>query len=350
MADRLHERTSAADRLLAWQQAGLPLAGQILEYLVTHPESTPSMVAAATGISSARVSRVLRQLADELVAVQISRSPARWSASPPRPAIGAMLARRRTRLAELQLYAEQLHEAYNSTAEHRFASDQFEVLDTPQRVSARYIHLLGTARTEVLHLAMPPYVAATADESPVGLETQEAVIGQGVRFRSVYDADTFSDFLSLETARRGDLMGGEIRLFTGLPMKLVMFDAEAAIIPLRANDPAAGSLLVYSPTLLQVLSALFEQLWGQGIPWTSSGADDEDGRPAPKYALPDPRSLQMLRLMSLGLKDDAIARVLGISRRTVQQSVSDVGATLGARTRFQVALYAQRRGWLPDQE
>lgn len=333
----------------AWQHAGLPpAAGDVLEFLITHPESTPAEVAGATGLSPSRVSRLLRLLSTELLAVQVSRSPARWSASPPRPAIGAMLARRRTRLAELEMYADQLHEVYNSTANHRFASDQFEVLDTPQRVSARYTHLLGTARVEVLHLAMPPYIAATASDSPVGLETQEVVIRQGVRFRSVYDADTFGDFLSLETARRGDQMGGEIRLSSGLPMKLVMFDAAAAIMPLRTDDPSAGSLLVYSPTLLQVLSALFEKLWEHAIPWTSDGTVGKDSIPSPAYPAPDARVAQMLRLMSLGLKDDAIARVLGVSRRTIQQWVSDVGTMLGARTRFQIALRAQRRGWLSD--
>lgn len=145
-------------------------------------------------------------------------------------------------------------------------------------------------------------------------------------------------------------MGGEIRLSSGLPMKLVIFDAAAAIMPLRTDDPAGGSLLVYSPTLLQVLSALFEKLWEHATPWTSDDTTIGDSIPAPQYPPPDARVAQMLRLMSLGLKDDAIARVLGVSRRTVQQWVSDVGALLGARTRFQIALRAQRRGWLPDSE
>lgn len=286
---------------LAWSHAGLPpAAGDVLEFLITHPESTSAEVAGGTGISTRQVSRLLRHLATDLLAVQVGRSPGRWSASPPRAAIGAMLARRRTRLAELEMYAEQLHEVYNSTANHRFASDQFEILDTPARVSARYTHLLGMARVEVLHLAMPPYIAAEAGDSPVGLETQEVVIRQGVRFRSVYDADTFDDFLSVETARRGDQMGGEIRLSTGLPMKLVIFDAAAAIMPLRTDNPAFGSLLVYSPTLLQVLSALFEKLWEHATPWTSDDTTTTDSIPAPEYPPPDARVAQMLRLMSLG--------------------------------------------------
>jgi DNA-binding NarL/FixJ family response regulator len=50
--------------------------------------------------------------------------------------------------------------------------------------------------------------------------------------------------------------------------------------------------------------------------------------------------------MATGLKDEAIARVLGVSRRTVQKHVSDTVRILGARTRFQAALLAAERGWL----
>jgi DNA-binding CsgD family transcriptional regulator len=330
---------------IVWEAAGLGQeAGQVLEFLVTRPESSPADIAAALKFPSRSVARALALLSEELLAVQVSRSPNRWSASPPRSAIHALLSRRRLALAEIEVLSEQLQQAYSSTADHRFASDQFEILDTPSRVTARYTHLLRAARLEVLHLAMPPYVADSS-EVPERLEAQAVVIRKGVRFRSVYDADTFGDALSLMTARRGDEIGGEIRLSSGLPMKLVMFDGTAAIMPLRSDDPAAGSLLVHSPTLLYVLSILFEELWEHGVPWKSDGigaaAPAESARP-----VPDARGMEVLRLMSLGMKDDVIARVLGVSRRTVQQDISDIGSLLGARTRFQIAIFAQRRGWL----
>lgn len=341
------EGAQVATEQVAWEIAGLGReAGQVLEFLLTHPESSPADIAAAVELHPRAVARALAALSEELLAVQVSRSPKRWSASPPRPALQALLARRRLALAEVEVLSERLHEAYSSSAGHRFASDQFEILDTTARVTARYTHLLRAARSEVLHLAMPPYVADSS-EVPDRLDAQADVIRKGVRFRSVYDADTFDDALSLTTARRGDEIGGEIRLSSGLPMKLVMFDGAAAIMPLRSDDPAAGSLLVHSPTLLYVLSILFEELWEHGVPWKSDGTGA--AAPArPASPAPDARGTQVLRLMSLGMKDDVIARVLGVSRRTVQQDISDIGALLGARTRFQIAIFAQRRGWLPD--
>ncbi|MEU4679170.1 LuxR C-terminal-related transcriptional regulator [Micromonospora sp. NPDC023737] len=329
-----------------WSGAGLPpAAGQVLEHLVAHPESTPAEIAEALGLPSRGVALALRTLSDELLAVRVSLSPARWSANPPRAAIESLLARRSAQLANVRLQAERLHEVYTETVDRRFIRDQFEVLDSPQRLNARYEHHLRSAQREVLHLVMPPYVAPT-EQLPERMGAQGEAMARGVRFRSVYDSGSFDDELSLRTAREGGNLGGQIRLSNGLPMKMVMFDDTAAIMSLKPDDPAAGSLLVYARPLLRVLRVLFEELWEHGQPWSEAGPvapPDPDLRPAP-----DPRMLQVLRFMALGMKDDAIARALGLSRRTVQQTVSDVGALLGARTRFQIALRAQQRGWLDD--
>lgn len=63
---------------------------------------------------------------------------------------------------------------------------------------------------------------------------------------------------------------------------------------------------------------------------------------------PPGRMRDILSLMCAGLTDDAIARVLGLSRRTIQKHISETAELLGARTRFQIALLARERGWLGD--
>lgn len=211
----------------------------------------------------------------------------------------------------MEMLAERLHDAYSSTSHQRFASDQFEILDTKRRVTARYTHLLQTSRHEVLHLVMPPYVTVL-EATPHRLNIQAAAIRRGVRFRSIYDSDTFTDDMSLYTAQQGVAIGGEIRLSGGLPMKLVLFDGTSAIMPLREDDPAQGSLLVHSPTLLYVLTALFESLWEHGVPWRNGSARPPSAPPGRDR--PDERTREILRLMSLGMKDEAIARVMGLSR------------------------------------
>jgi DNA-binding CsgD family transcriptional regulator len=335
---------SSLDEL--WAGTGLgPLARQALEYLVSHPDADEDAVAAGIGVSAAAARTTLRTLEAELLAVHVGEQPTRWGASPPRSSLGALLARKRQELAKAELYAEQLHEVYHSAPGRQIASDLFEVVESDEQVGARYAHLLRGSRHEVLHFAKPPYV--TSRITPADASTAAgATVRAGVRLRSVYDSDGIGDDGCLETALRG-AAEGELRLLSGLPMKLVIFDAAAAIMPLRKDDPAAGSLVVHSSTLLEVLTALFESVWERAAPLSlenrpASPTASAEGQEGALHS----RTRDILRLMSAGMKDDAIARALRLSRRTVQTHISDLGRQLGARTRFQIALLAQERGWL----
>jgi DNA-binding CsgD family transcriptional regulator/DNA-binding MarR family transcriptional regulator len=335
------------------------LAARVLECLVTQPELSSDAAAEALGVTSAAAERALQALENERLVVRVGDRPTRWSAGPPRSTLGSLLAQRRQELARAELYMEQLHEAYRSASHRRVTSDLFEVVESAEQVGVRYAQLLAFSRHEVLHLAKPPYVTRPARLESTSVPTDPAAVAHapapevpvpdGVRLRSVYDTDGLTDTVSLRTALSGTARGGELRLLAGLPMKLVVFDATAGIMPLRQEDPSAGSLIVHSTTLLQVLTALFESVWEQATPVS---LDSGPGRPPITAAEPDGRPpgrmRDILTLLRAGLTDDAIARVLGLSRRTIQKHISETAELLGARTRFQIALMARDRGWLED--
>lgn len=130
-------------------------------------------------------------------------------------------------------------------------------------------------------------------------------------------------------------------------MKLALFDRTAALLPLHGDRPSAGSLVVHSPALIEVCVALFEGIWERATPVSLESRQDWPAPRREREAVEtDERTREILHLMATGMKDDAIARVLGVSRRTVQKHVSEAGTALGARTRFQIALLARERGWL----
>jgi DNA-binding CsgD family transcriptional regulator len=330
-----------------WAGIGLDaLSGRVLEYLVGHASASSLTVAAAVGASREEVERALRSLEDVLLVIPIAGRPPRWKAGPPRSSLGSLLARRRAELAQAELYMEQLHEIYDFAARPQ-APHLVEVLEDNEEVTARYAHLLKGSTQEVLHLAKPPYVTGPTDASDHG-EAAQPEFREGIRLRSVYDTEGFTDTVSLETALRGSARGGEFRLSSRLPVKLVLFDRTAALLPLHDDRPSAGSLEVRSPALIDALAALFEAIWKHAVPVSLESRQDW---PAPRQTREttqiDERTQAILDLMATGMKDDAIARVLNISRRTVQKHVSEAGSALGARTRFQIALRAAERGWLP---
>ncbi|MEV7983045.1 hypothetical protein [Streptomyces sp. NPDC086519] len=173
---------------------------------------------------------------------------------------------------------EQLHEIYDEAARPQ-ASHLVAVLDDSEEVAARYAHLLKGSIREVLHLAKPPYVTRPAGAPGHGDAAQPG-FRQGLRLRSVYDTEGFTDTVSLETALRGSASGGEFRLSSRLPVKLVLFDRTAALLPLHEDRPSAGSLEVHSPALVNALAALFEAIWKHAVPVSLESRQDWPAPPA----------------------------------------------------------------------
>ncbi|MGH1556151.1 response regulator transcription factor [Streptomyces sp. L7] len=88
--------------------------------------------------------------------------------------------------------------------------------------------------------------------------------------------------------------------------------------------------------MTEALQKLFELAWQQAAPL---------GRPAGNGELSEDEQA-LTRLLAAGLKDEAVARHLGISLRTLRRRVSDLQERLGAASRFQLGLRAAQRGWL----
>ena len=101
-------------------------------------------------------------------------------------------------------------------------------------------------------------------------------------------------------------------------------------------DQLVDSALVVHPcALLDALTEMFTLLWDQAVPVVAAAGQDQlDAR--------------MMTLLAAGFKDDAIARQLTLSSRTVGRRVAELMDMLGARTRFQAGVHAHRRHLLDD--
>ncbi|MEV5177939.1 LuxR family transcriptional regulator, partial [Streptomyces flaveolus] len=136
-----------------WPGTGLdPLAGRVLEYLVTVPSADTVQVAAAVGEPGPAAEEALRRLEDASLALRVDGVTARWAAGPPRASLGALLARRRAELARAEALVERLHATYEEVSAPR-AAHLVEALEREEEVSARYGQLLKGTSAEVLHLA-----------------------------------------------------------------------------------------------------------------------------------------------------------------------------------------------------
>ncbi|MGI8876754.1 MAG: hypothetical protein ACR2KP_20995 [Egibacteraceae bacterium] len=134
--------------------------------------------------------------------------------------------------------------------------------------------------------------------------------------------------------------GEEARVLGEVPMKLAIADRSLALVPLAADQPTmeAGAALVHPCALLDALITLFESMWSRATPLVVLG-----GRVV-AAGEGDEATAQLVSLMLAGLPDEAIARRLDTSTRTVQRRVKRLMDDFGAGNRLQLGWQLASRG------
>ena len=210
--------------------------------------------------------------------------------------------------------------------------DVIEIVVGREATSRRATALLRATRDEVLVMDTAPY------EDPLDQPNEDELelLGRGVSCRALYDAVACEQPGMLTHILAMARAGERARVVRTLPLKAMIIDRRIAVLPVsRGSFLAAGdgALVVHPSSVLDALLALYESLW-------ESGAEVAPG------AAPGEREYDtvLLGLLAGGLKDEAIARQLGVSVRTLGRRMNDLMASLGASTRFQAGLQARGRG------
>ncbi|KQX59401.1 transcriptional regulator [Streptomyces sp. Root66D1] len=165
-------------------------------------------------------------------------------------------------------------------------------------------------------------------------------IGNGVRVRAMYSEQVCSSPEVQEHLRRRVEAGVEVRIAPAVPMPLIIADAQFAVVPVDPAEPAAGAVLARGPALVRSYLALYEHCWHTASPYGDASAPEQGG---------DGLSEQQraaLSMLASGMKDEKIARGLGVSLRTVSRMLSELMQEMGATSRFEAGVRAYRLGWV----
>ncbi|MFG2003959.1 helix-turn-helix domain-containing protein [Spirillospora sp. NPDC048911] len=288
--------------------------------LLREGPATLATLAPRTGASVPALRRMVPRLEELGLITRLAGRPLRLLATPPHVAVEALVASRQEEIARSRAAIGPL---VAEAAPH--PEEQVEVVSGRAAVSRRYLQLLQGTREELLVLVHPPF----ATDPALSSDEQERTMDRGIRVRGIYGPDAFDEPGALEYVQRAIASGEEARL-GNVPIKLAIADRRTAMLPLTSEHASSvdSSLVVHSSALLDALVSLFEALWQSGVPLPGYDAAPDD---------------DVLALLTAGLTDDAIARQLGISTRTVQRRVRELCDRLGARTRFQAGVLAAPR-------
>ncbi|WP_344883516.1 helix-turn-helix transcriptional regulator [Nonomuraea antimicrobica] len=309
---------------------------RIYRDLLRHPRATLPELAVHTGRTTVALRRAFSRLEALGLVSRMAGRPVRFLPTRPDVAVAALISRReeglaQARLAALALLAETPH------LEHHAPEELVEVVQGQAAVVQRFTQLQQTATEELLVLDRPPYAQDPSEQNVEEIDR----LAHGVLVRGIYDVSALEIPGKLRLAQESVAAGEQARISPEVPMKLAIADRRSAILPLSTDESAHAdsAVIVHSSTLLDALVTLFEVLWRSALPLPAKPLGAFDGT----ADLPDP---ELFTLLAAGLKDEAVARQLGVSLRTVHRRVSELMDRLGARTRFQAGLLASRRGWL----
>jgi sugar-specific transcriptional regulator TrmB len=269
-----------------------------------------------------------------------------YVAAPPSVALGALITERRDGLRMAEQALATLAEEHRAATAGLSISALIEVVTGVDAIRHRYQQVQQAATTELRSFVTAPFVAV-----PPGQNSAEpAALTRGVRNRAVLEKAVFAEPNATDEAVDSLRNGMELRVVERLPLKLVLADADLALVPLQddSGGPAGepGAVLLQRSGLLAALDALFESVWEQAYPLdlvaAEAGAAVVDGA---KPEGPSVLDRQVLGLMLAGLSDQAVASQLDLSLRTVQRRLRDLQDRAGARTRMQLGWQAARNGW-----
>lgn len=309
--------------------------------MLAAPASCITEIAAGLGLSDEEV----RKRLDELAELSLLRPS--WdvpgTVRPISPDIGltALLARQQAEIARQQQLVEQSRSAMVTFVAQFAASESgrsqnsMEELQGLDGVRSKLEQLSALTRHEMVSF-QPGVMSEQSRNACQPLD--EASLRRGIRMRDVYMDSMRNDRPTRRYVEWTCERGAQARTVPTLPMRMIVFDREVAVIPLDPEHSRRGALVTRSKAAVTALLALFERVWERATPLGQPAASCAGG--------PTPQEKALLRMLTVGGKDEAAARSLGVSVRTVRRMMAELMERLGATSRFQACVNAAREGWV----
>lgn len=310
--------------------------------LLKQPRLEVDQYADRLGCSEEAVRSILNRLTElSLLRRRQSDSPDVEAVSP-MVAMQRLIAREQGFLKQRHQFLRQTHEtfssiysAYTANAMDPDGEHLAERLTGLPEIRRRLEELTACAQREIL--SMSPAVGTSPSPWSVSGPVEAAVLARGVEIRTLHD-----DALAFNTTAQAHSrwlagVGASIRILPRLPMRVIVIDGEAAVIPRNPHNPSDGALVVRHEAMVLALASLFAVSWAQSKPLPGEDAESEAWSPTEQA---------IVRILASGAKDDAAARQLGTSVRTVRRIVASLMSRAGVESRFALGIYAAAHNWV----
>ncbi|MFC5909666.1 helix-turn-helix transcriptional regulator [Streptacidiphilus monticola] len=216
-------------------------------------------------------------------------------------------------------------------------SRALEVIADPKDVQLLINQAVNTCTKELM--TVQPGGQRDPEALKKVLPQELAAINRGVRMRVLYQHTTRSLLGVRAYVSAITEAGAQVRTADQLAERMLIFDREVVFIPKwQVPGQVPGAVMVREPVLVAFLCALFDQFWSSATPFVPEGPGYQDAS--------DDLQRSIVQLLAQGLKDELVARRLGMSVRTCRRHIAAIMRELGADSRFEAGVKAAQLGWL----
>lgn len=209
-----------------------------------------------------------------------------------------------------------------------------EILRTSAEVNAR-LHEIGRLVRRSVEAAYPSL--GSPETLAASLEDDRRVIARGVERRDLHLHTTRSSPAAMRFLTGTLELGAEVRTTAVIPTRVILYDDDLAVIPVTTGDGVAA--VVRDPAVVAFLHDYYDFLWDRALPVEREAADS---------LVHNEIEIAVLREMASGRSDEAIARRLGMSTRTLRRHLAAMTERFGVESRFQLGIVASRNGLVSD--
>ncbi|MFI5496351.1 LuxR C-terminal-related transcriptional regulator [Actinoplanes sp. NPDC051859] len=331
---------------------GLALGGvreesvKLYKYAIVHPQWTTESAAAALDIPADEIVRSTRELID-MSLLRHSLDPARtYDAVSPESAAAALLQdeerllhERQAQLASVRAEMLALLPTYYDARQRRRRVEAVDVIEDKDLVRRHLSSEANQAEREVC--IAHPGGGLPEENLDRSIALDIPVLQRGVVMRSLLQHSTRYHRPTARYVTEVAQFGALVRTVPIVPRRVLIFDRRTAFIPVEVDAAGAGggAVLVREPAVVGHLLSGFELMWNNGRPYPI-------GEAGLGPVVLDEVERAILQEMAGGAKDELIARRMALSLRTCRRYIAGILSSLGAQSRFQAGVLAQRQGLL----
>lgn len=314
-------------------------AESLYRFMLDHPGLSRARLSVEWGRTHEITEGLLGELDGLGLVVQDPRSEP--CALAPERAIDILIAREEEALddrrRQLQATRASIPELVDVFVESRrqYVSRDVELLTDSALVRSRLYQLATEAEASVW--ALQPDRGLTPEAMAAARPLDHDLRARDVACRLVVTASSLHTPGWLGYLHELQQIGQQVRVAGTVSQRCIIVDGHTAVIP-SSDHGSPGAYVLHGHSLVAPVVALFEEIWLHAGPVPQDGEDRSSSTPE--------RMREVAALLALGIKDEAVARRLGVSVRTVRRLIAATMTELRTDSRFQAGVAAVRRGWL----